>query len=82
MPKYGKGLGREIFEAAERGILIQPFNVEDCRRFALSKGWKIPESYLRVVLSNSEIDRKHSDTYKNYFIRVSEGRYRINPNRP
>ena len=78
MPKYGRGLGREIFEAVKRGDISQPFNVSDCRTFALSKNWNVPESYLRVALANSEVDRDHSETYKNYFVRVSNGMYEIN----
>jgi len=62
MPKYGKGLGQEIFEAAKSGVILQPFNVEACRKYALSKGWDVPNSYLRVVLANSEVDRTHSET--------------------
>ena len=78
MPKYGKGLGREIYEAVKRGEITQPFNVADCRRFTVKKGWEIPEKYLRVALANSEVNRDHSETYKNYFVRVSEGMYVIN----
>lgn len=78
MSKYGRGLGREIFEAVKNGEITQPFNVSDCRQFALSKGWDVPESYLRVALANSEVHRDHSETYKNYFVRVSEGMYNIN----
>lgn len=78
MPKYGKGLGKEIYIGAKNGEILQPFTVNDCRDFAISKGWDVPESYLKVVLANSEKDRDHSDTYKDYFMRVSEGKYRIN----
>ena len=78
MSKYGRGLGREIFEAVKTGKIVEPFNVSKCRVFALSKGWDVPETYLRVALANSKVDRDHSETYKNYFIRVSEGMYKIN----
>jgi len=77
MPKYGRGLGKEIFFAARDGRITQPFSVEDCREFSKSKGWDVPENYIKVVLANSEVGRKHSPTYKNYFIRVSEGKYRV-----
>lgn len=79
MAKYGRGLGREIYEAAKRGSIHQPFNVADGREYARSRGWTIPETYIRVVLSNSEVHRGHSDTYKNYFIRIEKGQYIINP---
>ena len=79
MSKYGRGLGKEIYLAVKNGKISQPFNVADCRKYALSKGWDVPESYLRVVLANSEVNRDHSETYKNYFIRVSRGLYKINP---
>ena len=82
MAKYGRGLGREIYEAVRRGIIPQPFRVTDCREYILSRGWDVPETYLRVVLSNSEVHREHSETYKNYFIRVDRGLYRINPKLP
>jgi len=78
MSKYGRGLGREIYEAVKKGIIKQPFNIADCRKFISSKGWNVPESYLRVLLSNSEVHRGHSGTYKNYFVRVSNGLYDIN----
>jgi hypothetical protein len=71
MPKYGRGLGKEIFFAAMDGRITQPLE------FSKSKGWDVPENYIKVVLANSEVDRKHSPTYKNYFIRVSEGKYRV-----
>jgi len=80
--KYGRGLGREIYEAVRRGIIPQPFRVADCHKYILSRGWKVPKTYLRVVLSNSEVHRGHSETYKNYFIRVDRGLYRINPKLP
>lgn len=79
MARYGRGLGREIYEAARQGIIRQPFTVSQCRRYVESKGWYPPETYMRVVLANSEVRRKHSETYRNYFIRVAEGLYRINP---
>ena len=78
MPKYGKGLGKEIYLAAKKGIILQPFTVSDCRKFVLSKGWDVPESYLKVVLANSERERNHSDNYTDYFSRVSKGKYIIN----
>jgi hypothetical protein len=53
--------------------------VEACRDFARRRGWKPPESYIRVVLANSEVKRSHSETYISYFERVDEGKYRINP---
>lgn len=79
--KYGRGLGKEIYFAALGGEIKQPFNVNDCRKYAKDRGWNVPKSYFRVVLSNSEVNRNHSKTYKNYFIRVSRGLYKIiNPN--
>ena len=79
MSKYGRGLGREIYEAAKQGIINQPFNVSECRQYAQSRGWFPKEKYMRVVLANSEANRDHSETYKNYFIRVDEGLYKMNP---
>jgi len=79
MSKYGRGLGKEIYMAVNSGEISQPITVSKCREFALSKGWEVPESYLRVVLTNSERRRTHSDTYKDYFVRVSRGKYTINP---
>lgn len=37
------------------------------------------ENYLAVILSNSEISRNHSPTYKDFTIRVSDGVYKIHP---
>jgi len=78
--KYGEGLGREIYLAAQNGEIQQPFNVADCQKYAQKRGWDVRENYLRVFLANSELNREHSETYKNYFIGVSRGLYRINPN--
>ena len=82
MAKYGRGLGREIYEAARRRSIQQPFNVAACRRYARSRDWDVRETYIRVVLSNSEVNREHSETYKNYFHRVAKGLYKINPDLP
>ncbi len=79
MSKYGRGLGKELFLAVIEGRMSQPFSVEDCRKYAKSRGWDVPENYLRVALANSEVKRGHSPTYKDYFVRVSEGKYIINP---
>jgi len=38
-----------------------------------------PESYTGVILSNSEMDRDHSPTYKSFTQRIGNGRYRIHP---
>ena len=48
MSKYGRDLGKEIYIAVKNGIISQPFNVADCTKYALLKGWNVPESYLRV----------------------------------
>jgi hypothetical protein len=38
-----------------------------------------PESYTGVILSNSEMDRDHSPTYRTFTQRIGKGRYRIHP---
>jgi len=78
MPKYGKGLGKEIYNAVLKGDISEPFTVNDCRKYTRTRGWDIPETYLRVLLANSEKNRTHSSTYKSYFSRVSEGKYQTN----
>jgi len=35
------------------------------------------QNYTGVVLSNSEVNRDHSPTYKNFTIRVGRGEYKI-----
>jgi hypothetical protein len=34
MPKYARGLNREIVGAVNQGIIIEPFSVADIRQFA------------------------------------------------
>jgi hypothetical protein len=38
-----------------------------------------PKSYTGVILSNSEMDRDHSPTYRTFTQRIGDGRYRIHP---
>lgn len=78
--RYGCGLGREIFEAAKAGFLSQPFDVKACRDYTRTRGWDIPETFMRVFLPNSAVCSTHSPTYRKYFIRVNKGQYKINPN--
>ena len=38
MPKYGRGLNREIVGAVNQGIIVEPFSVSDIRHFAKDAG--------------------------------------------
>ncbi|MBE7414134.1 MAG: hypothetical protein HS130_02415 [Deltaproteobacteria bacterium] len=76
MPKYGRGLGREIVGAVNRGDLKEPFNVALVRAFAKSKNWEVPENYLLVCLANAS-NESHSLNFKKYFESIGDGLYRI-----
>jgi len=36
MPKYGRGLNREIVSAVNRGIIVEPFGTPEIKKFAFS----------------------------------------------
>lgn len=78
MPKYGKGLNREIFEAVKAGQVAQPFSVNHVRQLAKQKGWDIPENYIAVCLANGASET-HSITFKKYFIALGNGQYKVKP---
>jgi hypothetical protein len=79
MPKYGRGLNREIVGAVNKGIIFEPFRTSDIRQFTASKGWSVPETYINVTLANASSD-EHSETYKKFFIRIDDGIYKVKPN--
>ena len=78
MPKYGRGLNREIVAAVNKGSIIEPFSVREVRWLIREKGWKPepPEVYVVVALANGASDN-HSPTYKKYFLSVGEGLYKL-----
>ena len=78
MPKYGRGLNREILGAVNLGLLSEPFGVSDIKHFANKRGWNVPETYLNVSLANGT-SGKHSLTYRKYFVSVGNGRYKLGP---
>ena len=78
MPKYGRGLNREIVAAVNRGDIVEPFGVREIMSYAAGRGWDPPESYTRSTLANASSD-VHSQTYKKYFHALGEGRYEVRP---
>ena len=80
MPKYGRGLNREIVSAINSGIISEPFYVADVRMVIKKKGWKPepPEVYVTVTLANGASE-DHSHTYKKYFHSLGEGQYMLRP---
>jgi hypothetical protein len=78
MPKYGRGLNREVVAAVNRGSITEPFSVREVRRMIKKKGWKPKpsEKYVVVALANGASDN-HSHTYKKYFLSVGEGLYKL-----
>jgi uncharacterized protein YbcC (UPF0753/DUF2309 family) len=76
MTKYGRGLNREIVSAVNMGIIYEPFSIAQIKEHLESKGWEIPETYINVCLANGS-SKKHSLTYKKYFISLGNGKYRI-----
>jgi hypothetical protein len=76
MPKYGRGLNREIVSGVNQGIIVEPFSVTDIKEFATKRSWEVPENYINVCLANGTSD-KHSQTYKKYFNSIGEGKYKL-----
>ncbi len=76
MPRYGRGLNREIVSAVNEGIIREPFSVADVKAFTQSRGWDVPDTYLNVCLANAASDQ-HSATYKKYFLSLGNGKYEV-----
>ena len=78
MPKYGRGLNREVVAAVNRGSITEPFTVGEVRQLIKEKWWKPgpPEVYIVVALANGASDN-HSPTYKKYFLSVGDGLYKL-----
>ena len=76
MPRYGRGLNRELVNAVNQGIIQEPFSIAQVKSFTKAKGWEVPDTYLNVCLANAASDH-HSVTYKKYFIALGNGKYRI-----
>ena len=80
MPKYGRGLNREIVAAVNAGMLLEPFSIKDVRKLVKAKNWKPEpsENHINVTLANGASD-SHSITYKKYFLSVGDGQYKVKP---
>jgi hypothetical protein len=76
MPKYGRGLNREVCAAVNGGFISEPFAVKDVRWLIKKKGWSPEPSgqYVVVALANGASD-DHSPTYKKYFVSFGDGLY-------
>jgi len=80
MPKYGRGLNREVVAAVNRGTMSEPFSVKQVRFLIKNNGWmpEPPEDYVTVTLANGTSDN-HSHTYKKYFLSIGNGKYKVRP---
>lgn len=76
MPKYGRGLNREIVAAVNQRITKEPFSIADVKDLANQNGWNIPNNYVNCCLANGS-SLKHSLTYKKYFISLGDGMYQV-----
>ena len=76
MPKYGRGLNKEIVSAVNQGIIQEPFSVAQIKSFTKSRGWEVPDKYLNVCLANAASDQ-HSTTYMKYFLTLGNGKYSV-----
>lgn len=78
MPKYGRGLNREVVAAVNGGFIAEPFAVKNVRWLIKDKGWRPepPEQYVVVSLANGAGD-DHSPTYKKYFRSAGDGLYKL-----
>lgn len=80
MPKYGRGLNRELVAAVNTGLVSEPFSVKDVRKLIKAKGWWPGPSkeHVTVTLANGASDQ-HSATFKKYFLSIGDGLYRLRP---
>lgn len=76
MPKYGRGLNREIVAAVNAGELREPLTVRSVHTLAASRGWRISDAVMNVTLANAASET-HSPTPKKYFESLGNGRYRV-----
>lgn len=76
MSKFGRGLNREIVGAVNRGELAEPLTTAAVLEFALTRGWAVRDTHLRVTLANAA-SSGHSPTYRKYFEAVGRGQYRV-----
>jgi len=78
MPKYGRGLNREVVAAVNKGTISEPFSVKQVRWLIKERGWRPepPEEYVVVTLANGASDN-HSLTYKKYFVSIGDGMYKV-----
>lgn len=79
MPKYGRGLNREIVGGVNQGNLSEPFSLADIKKFIAQKSWQVPETYVLVCLANGAAT-KHSHTYRKYFVSLGNGQYKLTEN--
>ena len=77
MPKYGRGLNREIVAEVNKGNISEPFSIVDVRTLIARKKWKtVTENYINCCLANGSSE-SHSGTYKKYFVSLGDGKYRV-----
>ncbi|QZY56654.1 hypothetical protein [Crassaminicella profunda] len=76
MPKYGRGLNREIVGAVNIGMILEPFSINEVREFVEKRKWGVTDNYLNVCLANGS-SLEHSLTYKKYFVSLGDGKYRL-----
>jgi len=78
MPKYGRGLNREIVASVNSGSLQEPLTVDKIRKWLGNQKWgaKVPEKYTAVCLTNAS-STEHSPGFKKYFEKIREGEYRV-----
>lgn len=79
MAKYGEGLAKEIVKAINNGEITEPLTRKKVEELCMLKNYDYPKNMKNVILSNSEIDAKHSDTFKRYFKRIDKGEYVLLP---
>ena len=79
VPKYGRGLNREIVGGVNQGNLPEPFSLADIKKFVAHKSWQVPETYVVVCLANGAAT-KHSHTYRKYFVSLGNGQYKLSEN--
>jgi hypothetical protein len=78
MPKYGRGLNRELVAMVNAGRIQEPFEIREVRQLIEIKGWNPSptENYINCCLADGTSE-SHSSNYRKYFDSVGDGRYQL-----
>lgn len=78
MPKFGRGLNREVVAEVNAGNIKEPFSIADVKEMIQRKAWNPPptDKYVNSCLADAA-SNNHSHTYGKYFESVGAGFYKV-----